>query len=746
MDNQNAELVAIEHEDGSITFEPEGGFADDQPPVGFGENLVPMLEESTLRFLGSELVDGVRADDQSRQEWRRRAVKGMRMLGLLDGPMAKLDDQGESAAEGDDDGLEKLKKWLSKSHSTLLAEGVVQSQARMMAELMPPAGPAKVVVPGDANQEARDQADRVSEYLNYQYTIEMPEAMEEMDRLFFWLPLWGSCFTKTYFDDAKERPTVRYIQPDDLIVPYHTTDLESASRITHVSTYPRHRMAELMEMGYFVDSKIEFANAEAGDDGDSTLSQAMEIVEGKRGTSSKFMDEIYKVYEIHARIGIPELDELEDEKDIFGGSRPYIIHVEPSTQTILRITRNWSEDDPREEPLQYFSHFPYFPGPGFYGLGLMHLMGGNQETATGIQRALLDSAHRANSPAFFATRDLNLGDQSFTPGPGEVVQTEVSAQELKDGLLPLPFNEPSRGLMELLGIVTESTRRFMSITEEMVGAGDGNTAVGTTLARIEQGTRIFAGTHKRSHRALTHQLRILQRINADYMYDPDHQGYPYDVMGEEKRVYQADFSGLVRLVPVSDPNIFSESQRAARYQALIDLASRFPDQFNNRKLAEAGLKVVGYDDPDEFLIESGQMPYLDPISENDAIMRGLPVKAHYEQDHKAHMLAHQFFFDSLPDEFKQQHYGAYLAHMSEHLSLNARVELSTQLGQPLPPPDLDAEGWGQNPGIDPEIEQQIAAVAAQAAQAAMMEQQAMAAQTEQPAPPPEATGGPVPQS
>ena len=711
--NENVARIPIDLPDGGIEF-VDPNEAMDASAAPFDANLAEYLDDDVLQRIGSDLIESIEADEDTREDWQNRIVRGIETLGALDSPMT----DGAKAETSNEEGLDMLPEWASRVNHPMITQGVVQFQARAMAENFPAAGPAKCQVPGEAAPEDRERAERVAEFLNYQFTVEMPEAYEEMDKLLFWLPLQGSAFTKIFYDDAKQRPSLRMIMADDMIVPYHAESLADASRATVVLKYPGWRMYQLIDQGYFADVDPVPHTGGADDVGSSTLTDALDQLDGREAAVSEYLEDIYYVYEVHARLSIPGLDG--DERDsIFDGTKPYIVHLDKNSHKVLRIKRNWREEDQFHRPVEYFTHFKYMPGAGFYGFGLLHLIGDLQKAATGALRSVLDAAHRNNMPSGFIARDAKMGGENWTPQPGEFLQVEVDAEDLNKGIVPLPFNEPSSALISLMGMLVDTGRDFMSTTEAMTGGDTGNTAVGTMLARIEQGHKVFSQIHQRTHRAVGHQLRILQRLNREFIVDDMGAGYPYNIKGDERRVFAEDFAGAVTIVPVSDPNIFSETQRHARYQATLDLAGQFPDLFDQRYLAEEGLRVIGYENPDEFLSDQDKVPRLDVVSEHDAMMRGLPVMAFIDQGHDDHMAAHEAWFMNLPEQFQSQMEGPYLAHMAEHYSFKARVEISQQLGVPLPPPDMTPSEYQKFNGIDPEMERQISAAVAML----MMQQQ-----------------------
>lgn len=534
-------------------------------------NLADTLDDSVLSKLAMDVIKWVEWDEDSREDWETRESKGIRLLGV------SSQTEGGALFEG-----------ASKVTHPLLAEAITQFHSRAIAELWPPEGPVKAVALGDPMPETAEQAERVQDYMNYQYTQLMPGGFEEEDQMLFRLPLSGSCFKKVYFDPLEDAVCSRFVEPADFIAPYSATDLRSSPRFTHRIREMHNDVKRKMAYGYYIKTDLAMPLNE-GHDYPRTLDE-IDHTEGKSRTQVD-EDERHTILEMYVDYDLPG---HEDDYAL-----PYIVTVDRDEQKVLRVQRNWKPDDERKRKRIYFAHYKFTPGFGFYGYGLLHLIGGLSNSATGALRALLDSAQYSNLQGGFRTRDSKIigGDTPIAPGEWREVQS--SMEELKNGFFPLPTKEPSKVLFELLGYLDERGQRFASTTENMVGEATNTAPVGTTMALIEQGSKVFTAIHKRLHEAHAKEFRIVAELNYEYL--PE-EGYPYAVKGGNRSIMASDFDDRVDVIPVSDPALISNTQRIAQAQALLDMSERHADKINVEKAVRNMLAALRVN-PDEYMIE-----------------------------------------------------------------------------------------------------------------------------------------------
>lgn len=660
------------------------------------QNLATVLDEQTIGTLGQELIEAVEQDIESRKDWNQRMARGIRLMGLAEDP----DHTPFPGA--------------SQVVHPMLAEASVQFQARAIAELFPPAGPVKGMVMGEADPDIDARRERGEDYMNYQYTQEMPEAFWEMDKLLYRLPLEGSAFKKVWVDRLKDRISQKFVAAEDVIVPYTSSELESAPRYTHRIRYYPNDMRKLQRSGFYRMCEL----AEPVDDereGDDVKDE-IDKTEGRSGSDMR-ADRQYEVYEIYvdhdfAGTDLADKDPVTDAETGIG--LPYVISVEKESQVVLAIRRNWKPDDPKRAKRSYFVHYKFLPGLGFYGHGFIHTIGGLGDAATGALRALLDAAQLSNMQGGFKSKDARVKDE----GPlkaGEWRDTDMTAEELSKAFFPLKYPEPSMALFQLLGALVETGQRFASTTEAMVGDADNKGPVGTTIALIEQGSKVFSAIHKRLHRAQGEEFGIVADLNFEIL--PVGQEYPYQIAGAERHVIRDDFDGRVDWVPVSDPNIFSATQRIAQAQGVLQLSTSAPNLYNQREAHKRMLEAMKVDDYDgNLLIDPEKRERMDPMTENMALLHGKPIRAFPEQDHKAHMMVLMSWFEGLPKEGQKMLQAPVFAHYAEHMAFQYRNDMQQAMGIPLPfTPNFHAEpGEDMVPEMPPHIENMLAGLTAQA--------------------------------
>jgi hypothetical protein len=641
--------IAIELSDAGaeINFFPDEEIIDTTP---FDANLAEYLEDGELGAIANALIGEFEDDKGSRSEWEDAYVKGLDLLGF------KYEDRDRPFPGA------------SGVTHPLLSESVTQFQAQAFKELLPSKGPVKTRVMGNETKETEEQARRVQEFMNYQITTVMDEYTPEMDQLLFYLPLAGTSFKKVYYDASKQRAVSTFVPVEDLVVPYTASDLETCERITHVvkMTYNEVRTQQLA--GFYRD--IPLQPSETGISNDSTDKQ--NELEGIRPGSNEMM---YELLEFHVSMDIPGFEDPD------GYHLPFIITVDRASGQVLAIRRNYREDDPLKTKIQYFVHYKFLPGLGFYGFGLIHMIGGLSRTATGALRQLIDAGTLANLPAGFKARGLRIRDDETPLEPGEFRDVDAPGGALRDALVPLPYKEPSATLMQLLGFCVEAGQRFASITNLQVGEGNQELPVGTTMALLEQGTRVMSAVHKRLHYAQKTEFRILSRLFSEYLPPV----YPYQVVGGDQAIKQTDFDNRVDVIPVSDPNFFSMSQRITLAQQELQLVQSNPEIHNIKESYRRMYEALGSENIDALFVPDPPPPApVDPAQENSAALMGAPLTAFPDQDHMTHIEVHLSFLETGIALANPMTLSILVAHIFEHISLEAQNLADRQMPDPMP--------------------------------------------------------------
>lgn len=695
-------------DDDLLTVEQLAGMAqpsnDDAGLYVHDENLAEGLDDSFLRNLGQELLELIEADIESRRPWDERFRRGLEIVGLKD----FVWEDGKAPFDG-----------ASNAVHPMLAEAIVQSQARFMEEIFPSAGPVKTQVLGVETPELRDSADRVADHMNYQLTTEDTTYFMETQKLSMYLPIFGTAYRKAYHDITTGKNVLRFIKGEDLILPYSARDLPSASRKTHRYTITKDEFDGGKASGAYRDVEISEDSAAEPD----PVKEELDKIDSKVPEQSD-RDVFWTFYEIDCKDVIPDLSEQSSGNGPMDIPLPYTITLEKETGTILSIRRNWKETDEQRKPRTRYAEYWYLPGLGAYGFGLIHMIGGLAEAATDALRALLDSATWANLQGGFKAKDaaVKAGELHITPGVWKDV--DMTADELEKAFHTLPVKEPSPALFQLLNFLTQQGQRFAGTTELMVGEQDAKGApVGTTVALIEQGSKVYSSVHKRAHFAAGIEFRMLFDLNGENI---PADGYPYKVPGDDRAVYMTDYDDqIVSVVPVSDPNIFSQTQRIALAQAVYQLYQENKDAFRRTEVLRSLLKAFKHPEIDDILIDFDNLPDMDPVSENIAMATQRPVRAKDGQNHDAHMLVHMAFlqhpqFGGLPEAQKVLQ-GPMMAHIAEHLALKY-ADVMRKLGVPIGP--VDNSGQLGAPMPEPQSNtppDQIAVMAAQQMQAFMQQ-------------------------
>ena len=690
--------IEINADTGEVTV----AFSDDEDSdpeddTAHDANLAESIDEGELESVASDLIESFLADRESRKDWAAAYITGLDLLGM------KIEDRSQPWAGA------------SGVYHPMLTEAVVRFQAQAMSELMPASGPVRTKILGKLTPEKAQQADRVQNEMNYLITEEMPDYRDEMELMLFRLPLAGSAFKKTYYDPISELPSSIFVPAEDLVVSYGASNLRVCPRFTHVMKKTDNEVRELQVIGFYRDVELPAAEKD--------LTDIEEKYNELAGDSQTFEDDPRRMLlEMHVDINLPEPFEDED-----GLARPYVITIDKSSKTVLAIRRNWKEDDPKKRKLMHFTHYPYLPGMGFYGTGLIHLIGGLAKSATSILRQLIDAGTLSNLPAGLKAKSLRIKGDNTPLMPGEWRDVDVTGGTLRESLFPMPYKEPSGVLYTLLGNVVEEGRRIGSVADIQVGDMSANAPVGTTLALLERSLKVMSGVQARLHAAMKQELRILARIVHDYM--PEQ--YAYEMDGDFNRI--EDFDGRVDVIPVSDPNAATMAQRIMQYQAALQLSQQAPQLYDMGKLHSQMLEVLGIQDAADIIKLPEDIKPMDPVAENMALLQQTPVKAFLYQDHEAHIAAHMAAMQDPKiaqmvgqSPFAQAIQGAAMAHVTEHVAYQYRKEIEMRLGVPLPP-----EGEPLPEDVEVQLSQMVAQAAAKLfnknmadAQAAQAQQQA----------------------
>ena len=633
---------------------------EEEEQVPFEANLAEYLDDYVLGSISKKLISDVDSDKESRKEWMKTYTDGLKYLGM------RFDEQRSQPFEGSSGVIHPI-----------LAESVTQFQAQAYKELLPAQGPVKTQIIGQRNANTEMQAERVSEFMNYYIMNEMPEYDPELDQLLFYLPLSGSAFKKVYYDASKRRPVSKFIPAEDLLVPYEATDLLSAERVTHIVSMSSNEVRKLQLSGFYMDTELTGNDVEIKD----SVSEEIDKIQGMEPEYSN--DEQRKLYEIHTVEDIEGFEDLDENGEPTGLKLPYIITIDESSQTVLSIRRNYEPEDPIRNKINYFVQYKFLPGLGFYGLGLSHMIGGLSKATTSILRQLIDAGTLSNLPAGFKARGIRIRDEASPLQPGEFRDVDAPGGALRDSLMPLPYKEPSSVLFSLLGLLVQSGQRFASIADMNVGDSNAAMPVGTTVALLEKGTKVMSAIHKRLHYSQKSEFKILARVFGEFLPPV----YPYETGSGSREIKLEDFDRKVDIIPVSDPNIFSMSQRVVLAQELLAMVQSNPEIHGPQGLYEAYYRMyaaLGVDN-----IESLLMPPQDttpkPVDagiENSGLLQGIPANAFEQQNHEAHIEAHKTLFLTQGVQMNPQLQSIIIAHVMQHLQF-----LANQMAEEQMPPE-----------------------------------------------------------
>jgi hypothetical protein len=615
-------------------------------------NLAEILDESILGEISSELRARVEDDQDSRNEWQEAYTEGLDLLGVK----TKERSQPFQGASG-------------VTHP-IIAESVTQFQAQAYKELLPAGGPVRAEVIGAKTQEVEEQATRVKNFMNYMVTEVMEEYDPDTDQMLFYLPLCGSTFKKVYYDETKQRPVSRFVPAEDLVVPYTTSDLATSSRVTHILRMDENQVRKLQVVGFYRDVDLQTGY----DEEDDSVKDKVRELQGIDKTEQA--EDVLTIFEVHTDLDIEGFEDLDQNGEPTGIKLPYIVTLDQSSGEVLAIRRNYAEGDPLKRKQQYFVHYKFLPGLGFYGFGLIHMIGGLGKAATSILRQLIDAGTLSNLPAGFKARGIRVRNDDEPIAPGEFRDIDAPGGDIRNSIIPLPYKEPSATLAQLLGVLIDSGRRFVSIADQQQATpGSQQQPVGTTVALLERGMKVMSAIHKRLHYAQKTEFRLLASIIRDYM----PQQYPYMVPGGDATIMQADFDNRVDVLPVSDPNIFSMAQRVTLAQTQLQLAQSNPEMHNLHAAYKRMYQALEVQNIDDILPPPPEPQPTDPAIENARALAGQIVTAFAEQDHDAHIMVHMQFMQLPIVQASPQSYGMFLSHIQEHIAFKARALVQQQI-------------------------------------------------------------------
>jgi hypothetical protein len=676
--------VVIEFE--SISVEPE------YEEVPHSDNLAELIDEAELESMGSELVGNFLSDLRTRDDWAMAYVKGLDLLGM------KVED--------------RTQPWEGASgvFHPMLTEAAIHFQAQAMGEIYPASGPARTKILGKMTTEKFQQANRVENELNYLITERMQDYREETEQMLFRLSLAGSAFKKVHYDPVRRVPKSTFVPAEDFVVQYGVSNLSDCERYTHVMRKTKTELMKLQASGFYRDVELPDPAREKSD-----IQEKYDTLQGVEDTDNS--DDRYMLLEMHVEMVMPE--GFNDDDDI---ARPYVITIDKSSRTILSIRKNWYEDDDDKQKRMHFVPYCYLPGMGFYGIGLIHLIGGLTKSATSILRQLIDAGTLANLPAGLKARGLRIKGDNTPLRPGEFRDVDVPSGSIRDSITFLPYKEPSSVLYQLLANLVEEGRRIGSVADVKISDMNAQAPVGTTLALLERNMKVMSGVQARIHASMHKELRLIAGIVKDFM----DEKYEYDPDGDFNRLQ--DFDDRVDVIPVSDPNAATMAPRVMQYQAALQMAQQAPQLYDMGKLHRNMLEVLGIQDAADIIKLPGDIKPKDPVSENMAILKQEPVRAFLYQDHEAHIQTHMA---AMQDPKIQQMVGqspfasaiqsAMAAHITEHVAMQYRKEIEKRLGVEMPPEDAP---------LPEDVEIELSRLVAMAAQKLMQQNQAEAQQAE----------------
>tara|TARA_R110002126_G_scaffold1713_4_gene10231 strand:- start:572 stop:2884 length:2313 start_codon:yes stop_codon:yes gene_type:complete len=673
-----------------VEIEGEEEVQEERPQDDFNANLAETMDERELKDMAMELIEEYKKDKTSRKEWEDAYIKGLDLLGT------KYQE------------VTKPFKGASGVTHPLLAESVTQFQAQAYKELVPSDGPVRTQVIGLQTAATEQQADRVKDYMNYLLMEEMEDYTTDMDQMLFYLPLSGSTFKKIYYDELLDRPVSKFIPAEDLVVPYYASDLKDCERITHVIKMTQNDVTKKMAAGFYRDIELIDSTTEP-----DSVQKKLNELEGVKGTGSDYLNTIL---EMHVDLNLDDYEDFDDKAKKI--KIPYIVTIDEGSGEVLSIYRNYKPKDFTYARCEYFVHYKFLPGLGFYGFGLTHMIGGLSQAATQSLRQLIDAGTLKNLPAGFKSRGIRVRDDDQPIQPGEFRDVDAPGGNIRDQFFNLPFTEPSPTLYNLMGFVVQAGQKFAAITDSNIGNDAQNRAVGTTMALMERGSRVMSGVHKRCYYAMRLEFKILAKICGEYL-PPE---YPYDVYGGPRTIKQTDFDKRVDILPVADPNIMSMSQRVTLAQAQLQIAQSNPQMHNLHEAYRRVYEALGTKTIDQILKPPPKQPEpMDPAKENARSLQMKLLTVFEFQDHDAHLAAHMAFMQSRMVQINPQVYGLLQSHISDHISFKAQAEAKEML---LQDPQMQQLAQQDPQQFDIIFQNEVAKIAARITQELVQSEQA----------------------
>ena len=663
-------------DDGGVEINFEPGAMNQAQSENHYDNLAELLPEEVLMPLGSELYSNYTDYKSSRKDWEQAYTKGLDLLGF------KYEQKSEPF------------QGASGATHPVLAEAVTQFQSLAYKELLPAQGPVRTQTIGAPTPEKEQQAQRVKEFMNYQLMDQMPEYETEFDQMLFYLPLAGSSFKKVYYDDLLGRAVSKFVPADDLIVPYTATSLDDAESIIHRLKISGNDLRKQQVAGFYRDIDLT-----PGYDDESDVDKKEHELEGMQKTGRQ--EDVFTLLECHVNLDIEGFEDRGPDGEMTGIKLPYIVTIEENSRQILSIRRNYEIGDAKRNKISYFVHFKFLPGLGFYGFGLIHMIGGLSRTATSALRSLLDAGTLSNLPAGFKQRGIRIRDDAQSIQPGEFRDVDAPGGNIRDAFMTLPFKEPSATLLQLMGVVVQAGQRFASIADMQVGEGNQQAAVGTTVALLERGSRTMSAIHKRLYTSLKNEFRLLSRVFKLYL----PQEYPYDVVGGQRMIKQSDFDDKIDILPVADPNIFSQTQRISLAQTELQLAQSNPQIHNLYSAYRNMYEALGVKNIDLILKKPPQPMPKDPSLEHIDSLSNIPFQAFKGQDHRAHITAHLHFMSTNLAKNNPVIQASLQKNIFEHISLMALEQVEMEFVKEI----TQLQAMQQNPQAmqNPQMQQMV---------------------------------------
>jgi hypothetical protein len=664
-------------DDGGVELNFEPGKVNIPGTENHYDNLAELLPEDILDPIGLKMRADYAEYKTSRKEWERSYIEGLDLLGF------KYNNRNEPF------------QGASGATHPVLAEAVTQFQAGAYKELLPAEGPVRAQILGKVDQAKEQQAQRVKNFMNYQIMEKMEEYEPEFDQMLFYLPLSGSAFKKVYYDALLQRAVSKFVPADDLVVPYTATSLDDAEAIMHVIKISENDLRKQQVAGFYSDIELQPPTKV-----EDKVTDKQRDLEGTKGTGRQ--ETIYTLLECHVNLDLEGFEDVGQENQPTGIKLPYIVTIEEGSGNVLSIRRNFAPEDPTKNKVQYFVHFKFLPGLGFYGLGLIHMIGGLSRTATSALRQLLDAGTLSNLPAGFKQRGVRVRDEASPIQPGEFKDVDAPGGSLRDAFYPLPYKEPSQTLLQLMGIVVQAGQRFAAIADMQVGDGNQQAAVGTTVALLERGSRVMSSIHKRLYAGLKREFKLLSNVFKSYL-PPE---YPYDVVGAQRVIKQTDFDDRVDILPVADPNIFSMTQRISLAQTELQLATSNPQIHNLNAVYRNMYEALGVKDIDQILPPPAPKAPKDPALEHIDALGGKPFQAYRGQDHTAHITAHLNFMATNLVRNNPPVMAAMHKNILEHISLMAQEQIELEFADMMQQAQMLQQQAKMNPQ-DMQAQQQL---------------------------------------